>query len=383
MKKEINFEPYIDRKEIIEVNNTLKKKILSNGKTTKIFESKIAKFLNTKYVLACSSGTSALHISLLAYGVRATDEILLSSMSFIASANAVRYVGASPVFFDCDKYFNIKVDDVIDFLTNMTAFRNGFTINKKSKKKIKCIIVTHMWGNAVNLDNLYYICKQKNIIIIEDAAEAFGSRYITGKFKKKYCGTIGDIGCISFNGNKIITTGGGGAILCRNKKILKKCKYYINQAKKNNIDFIHDEIGYNYRLSDIQSAVGIAQIKKIKKILKLKNFIYQNYLKNFEKIKNFNIYKVPAHAYNNKWMICAEIINKKVSFLKVYNNLKKKNIFIRKIWYPIHLQKPYIKFQKYKIKNTFDMYKNSFCLPSYPSLQLKEIERIANFINQL
>jgi perosamine synthetase len=383
LKKNINFEPYVNIEEKYQVVKTLRRGILSSGKTTKIFEKKISKFLGIKYVVACSSGTAALHIALIANNINRQHEVLLPSMSFIATANAVRYVGAKPVFFDCDEYFNINVRDVINFIKFETVFKKGNTINKKSKKKISCIVIAHMWGNAVNFDNLYYLCKKRNILVIEDAAESFGSKYVQGKFKNKFCGTIGNIGCISFNGNKIITTGGGGAILCKTKKIYQKCKYYINQAKENNNKFIHDNIGYNYRLSDIQSAVGIAQISKIKKILKLKNLIYVTYQKKIKKLKNFEVYSTPEYSFNNKWMVCVKIINKKISFDKIYKRLIRNRIFIRPIWFPIHLQKPYKNFQKYNIKNTFKMYKNSFCLPSYPSLKKKQIEEIVKILGEI
>jgi len=383
LKKNINFEPYINSEEKKQVVKTLHGRILSSGKTTKIFEEKISKFLNAKYVVACSSGTSALHVALIANNINQQHEVLLPSMSFIATANVVRYVGAKPVFFDCDKYFNINIIDVINFIKHETVFKNGNTINKKTKKKISCIIIAHMWGNAVNLDRLYFLCKMRNIIIIEDAAESFGSKYIQGKFKGKFCGTIGNIGCISFNGNKIITTGGGGAILCKTKKIFLKCKYYINQAKENNNKFIHNDIGYNYRLSDIQSAVGIAQINKIKKILNLKNLIYLNYKKKIKKLKNFEVYLTPDYSFNNKWMVCVKILNNKISFEKINKQLIRNQIFIRPIWFPIHLQKPYKNFQRYKIKKTYKMYKNSFCLPSYPGLKKKQIEKIVKIMDEI
>ena len=189
-------------------------------------------------------------------GVEEDDEVLVPSLTFIASINAIIYCQAKPVFVDSNDDYCIDAIKIKKFIDEQTFFKNGYTFNKKSHKKIKAIVVVHVWGNACELDEISSICKKKNIKIIEDAAEALGTKYINGKFKNKLAGSIGDIGCFSFNGNKVITAGGGGAIICTIKNYATKFGYLINQAKNDDFFFKHDEVGFNYRISNIQAAVG-------------------------------------------------------------------------------------------------------------------------------
>ena len=247
--------------------------VSSVGKFVDLFEKKISRYTNSKYAVACTSGTAALHLSLRIIGVKSQDEVIVPTMTFIATANAIKYLNASPIFMDCDEYYNIDVKKLLNFLKFNTFFKNGYTYNKKTKKIIKAIIPVHVSGNAVNLKPILNICKKKNILIIEDAAEALGTFYIDNKKKGKHAGTIGDIGCLSFNGNKIITSGGGGMIITNNKELAKKARYLSTQATNDSINYVHNEIGYNYRLTNIQAAVGLAQLEKINLFIKKKKYI--------------------------------------------------------------------------------------------------------------
>jgi len=219
--------------------------VSSVGEYVNIFEKNISKFTKSKYAVACSSGTTALHLALRAISIEKDDEVIVPSMSFIATVNPVRYLNASPVFMDCDNFYNLDIYKFKQFIEKNTFFKNGFTINKKTKKKIKAVIPVHVSGNAVDLESIVNFCKKKNIKIVEDAAEALGTFYLRGKLKNKHAGIIGDIGCLSFNGNKIITSGGGGMIITNDKKLAKKCKYLSTQATNDSIIYKHDDIGYN------------------------------------------------------------------------------------------------------------------------------------------
>ena len=244
--------------------------VSSAGKYVNIFETKIAKYTGAKYAIACINGTSALQISLKLVGVKKSDEVIVSSMTFIAPINAIDYNNAKPIFMDCDEFYNIDVNKTIDFLNKETRTINQkvngkdltFTINKKTGNRIKAIIIVHVFGNAARISRLVNLCKKKNIALVEDAAESIGTFYKLGRYKKKHTGTIGKIGCLSFNGNKIITTGGGGMILTDSGKIAKKAKYLTNQAKDDSIYSVHDEVGYNFRLPNILAALGLAAFPK-------------------------------------------------------------------------------------------------------------------------
>jgi len=355
--------------------------VSSVGEYVNIFEKNISKFTKAKYAVACSSGTTALHLALRAISIEKDDEVIVPSMSFIATVNPVRYLNASPVFMDCDNFYNLDINKFKQFIEKNTFFKNGFTINKKTKKKIKAVIPVHVSGNAVDLETLVNLCKKKNIKIIEDAAEALGTFYLRGKLKNKHAGTIGDIGCLSFNGNKIITSGGGGMIITNDKKLAEKCKYLSTQATNDSIIYKHDDIGYNYRLTNIQAAVGVAQLEKIKLFIKKKKDIYSFYKKKIDKIPGLEVAPRPNYADNNNWMMTI-IIKKNFKYKKdiVIRKLFKKNIQSRSMWLPIHLQKKYIKFEKYKISKSIKLFNSSINIPCSTNLSSNQMNKVTSIL---
>ena len=272
--------PTITGNETKHLGETIKKKWISTYGAYKIrFDKSLSKITKSNFVISVSSGTAALHLALCVLGVKKRQEVIVPSMTFVASINVIKYLDANPVFMDVDNNHNLDVKKTISFLENNTYFKNSSTFNKKSKKKISALILAHMWGNALEFNELVKICKKKNIYIIEDAAEALGTYYSSGLNKNKHVGTIGDIGCLSFNGNKIITTGSGGALLVKKKSLQKKILYLAEQAKNDPIKYIHNEVGFNYRMPNINAAFGCAQLEKLKKFLQKRrqNFlVYRN-----------------------------------------------------------------------------------------------------------
>ena len=231
------------------------------------FERKISNITGSKYAIACNSGTSALHLSLKLAGVKSGDEVIAPTLTFVASINAILYNSCSPIFMDSDDFYNIDTNKTIEFLKKNTIKKKNFCYNKKTKKKISAILITHVWGNAANLNKLLKECKKRKINIIEDASESLGTRY---KKNNKHTGTLGLLGTLSFNANKIITTGSGGMILTNNYKLAQKAKYLTTQAKDDPIYFVHNNVGYNYRMSNISAALGLSQLKQLKYFLKKK-----------------------------------------------------------------------------------------------------------------
>ncbi|MBP9096199.1 MAG: aminotransferase class I/II-fold pyridoxal phosphate-dependent enzyme, partial [Ignavibacteria bacterium] len=221
------------------------------GKYVNLFEEKVKEFTKSEFAIACVNGTEAIHISLLLCGVEAGDEVIVPTLTFIAPINAVKYANAEPVFMDSDDFYNIDIEKTIEFIKNETTFKTGFTYNNKSGKRISAIIPVHIFGNAVMFDELIPLCKERNIAVIEDATESLGTIYTAGNYKGKFTGTIGDTGCFSFNGNKIITTGGGGMIVTNDAGKAEKAKYLTTQAKDDEVRYVHHEIGYNYRLPNV------------------------------------------------------------------------------------------------------------------------------------
>ena len=352
--------------------------VSSAGKYVDLFESKIAEYTGSKYAIACVNGTAALQLSLRLAGVSAGDEVIVSSLTFIASVNAITYNNAKPIFMDADNYYNIDAEKTVEFVKNETVFKNGFTYNKKTNDKIAAVILVHVWGNACWLDALIELCNKQNIAIVEDACESIGTFYNAGKYKGKHTGTIGKLGCLSFNGNKIITAGGGGMILTDDESLAEKGKYLSTQAKDDPIRYVHDEIGYNFRLTNIQAALGVAQLEQLPSILKRKKEIYDFYHLTIENIDGLSLSKVPDYAESNHWLNLLQIDN------KVYNEdrevlmkrLEENGIQTRPVWKLNHEQKPYEDCQYYKIERAFNLVEKSLCLPSSTNLNFSSIKII-------
>ncbi len=374
--------PHIDKKDIYSINKTLKNQYIStSSKNVKIFENKISNYCNTKFAIALNTGTSALHLALKILGVDKDSEVIVPSLTFVATVNPILYLGANPIIFDVDENHNIKIDDVINFIKSETILKKKKTLNKKTKKILKVIIVAHMWGRACDFSKLKKICKKRNIYILEDAAEALGS-FIKLK-KYKHCGSIGDIGCLSFNGNKIITTGSGGAIITNNKKFHMRAQYLANQAKDDGYNYIHNDCGYNYKMNGISAALGISQLKKLKKKIEKRKRIYQRYLNNFKKVKNIKLLKFAKDTKINYWMNVISL--KKLNFkqtqqLSLY--LAKKKIETRRVWRPLNLQNYLKKYQKFKLLDTNKFYLNSICIPSDDNISGYDIDKISNYIKK-
>ena len=358
--------------------------VSSAGKYVNFFEKRISKYTGSKYAISCTSGTAALHLALRIIGVREDDEVIVPTMTFIATANSVKYLKASPIFMDCDEFYNLDVRKTISFIKNKTFLKNNYSYNKKTKKRIFALLVVHVYGNAVDMSSLMTVCKKRNIKIVEDAAGALGTYYLKGKFKNKHAGTVSDVGCLSFNGNKIITSGGGGMILTNDKKLAQKAKYLSTQAMDDPIRYIHNDIGYNYRLTNIQAAIGLAQLEKIKFFLKRKNIIYNFYKKAFKKITDINFAKKPNYAKNNKWMLSIEIDEKKRKLKKnaLIRFLFKNRIETRSTWLPIHKQRKYLNCETYKITNATKLYRKSLNIPSGTNLSLKQAGQVVKTIKK-
>ena len=359
--------------------------VSSSGRYVELFEEKISDITGSNHSIAVASGTAALHISLILSNVNFGDEVIVPSLTFIAPINAVKYVGADPIFMDADDFYNIDINKTIDFIKNETFYKNGFTINKITGKRISAIIPVHVWGNAVEFDELIDICHNHNIIVIEDATEALGTRYIKGKYKGMHAGTIGSFGCLSFNGNKIITCGGGGMILTENKELAMKARYLTTQAKDNPVKYIHNEVGYNYRLNNVQAAIGLAQCEALSKIIKIKNGIHKSYKKEIKNIKGCKIADTPMYSKNNNWInilkLNNDIFSKNIEDL--YIEFENNSIQTRPVWYLNHLQVPFKNCQSYHIDKAEDLIKKSLCMPSSVTLTEKDINRIVEILNVL
>ena len=256
-------EPDLDSSEINYLKNCIiSNEVSSQGKFVKKFEDKISKLTKAKYIITANSGTSALHIACILMNIKENDEVLVPSFTFVGTANAVKYCGAIPHFVDIEeKNLGINVKKLNNYLNKIVIKKKNFCINKLTGRKIKAVIPVHIFGHAAKIIAIKELAKKFNLSVIEDAAEAIGSYY-----HNKHLGTFGDIGVLSFNGNKTITCGSGGAILTNNKTLAKKARHLISTAKISHpYNYVHDQVGFNYRMSNLNAALGYSQINRIKK----------------------------------------------------------------------------------------------------------------------
>jgi len=233
--------------------------VSSVGRFVDRFEDLMADYTGAKHAVATASRTAALHIALLVAGVAPEDEVLVSSLTFIAPANAIRYVGAWPVFVDSEpEYWQMDPERVVDFLDNGCVWRDGALYNKATERRVTAILPVHIVGHPCDMESILEVARKYGLKVVEDATESLGATY-----DGEMAGQIGDIGCFSFNGNKLITTGGGGMIVTDNEEWARRAKYLTTQAKDDPVEYIHSEIGYNYRLTNIQAALGCAQMEHL------------------------------------------------------------------------------------------------------------------------
>jgi perosamine synthetase len=339
------------------------------------FEEVIASYIGTKYAVATVNGTSALHVSLIACDVQPDDEVIVPALTFISSVNVIRYCNAYPVFMDCNECFLcIDVQKVIDFIRNECEQRNnGYTYNKETNRRVKAVIPVHVFGHPSDMDKLLEVCKENNIDIIEDATESLGSEY-----KGKKTGSFGKAGCFSFNGNKIITAGGGGMIVTDDEVLANKIRHLTTQAKSDSFEYDHDEIGYNYRLNNIQAAMGVAQMEKIEEFVQIKRKNTELYKELLADIEELELLEEAEWAKSNYWLNIIKV--PKTHKNPLIENLLSKNIQVRPVWKLISSLPMYSGFQSYKIDRADGVYERCISLPSSVNLKQSGIEYIANEI---
>ena len=345
------------------------KNVSALGHYSNKFEKELKKITKSKFVILTNSGTSALHISCVLSGINNKHEVLIPAFTFVASPNSVIYCNADPHFVEIEeKHFGIDFKKLRSYLKKIAIKKNKFWINKKTKKIIKAIMIVHPLGYPINYGELKKFIKEFNLIVIEDAADALGSYY-----KNKHVGTFGKFGVLSFNGNKIITSGTGGAILTQNRNLANEARKLVQTSKlKHKFRFIHDKLGFNYRLSNVHAALGLAQIKRFKKILKEKKKIFDFYDKNFKNNIFFDLLKESKDKQFNYWLQTI-LVKKKYSkqINLILNQMYKKGVYLRLGWDLMPNLKHLKKFPSMKIDVAKNVQKRIIHLPSSSFLARK------------
>lgn len=299
------------------------------------FESELSSYVGTQYAVATMNGTAALHIALLVAGVQPNDEVLVSTLSFIAPANAIRYSGAWPVFMDAEaNYWQMDANKVANFLERECHWKQNALFNKTTGRRVRAILPVHILGHPCDMEPIVNVARKYNLAVVEDATESLGAKY-----KGKKVGALGDIACFSFNGNKIITTGGGGMIVTDNEAWARKAKYLTTQAKDDPVEYIHKEIGYNYRLTNIQAAMGCAQMEKLGEAIDAKRNIACHYKEMISNIRGLNPMNEATWAFSTYWLYTVLVDEKEFGkdSRALIKDLRALGIESRPLWQPLHL----------------------------------------------
>ena len=316
-------------------------------------EQQLAEFLKVDRVAACQSGTSGLHLALVECGVQPGDMVIVPTLTFIAAVNPVRYQFAEPVFMDCDESLCLDPQKLAEFCEKECKLEAQQLVHKKSGRVVRAVIVVHVFGNLADMEAIMSIAGKYHLKVVEDATEALGSHYTEGKLTGRYAGTIGDFGVYSFNGNKIITTGGGGAVTARGADEVEHLKYLSTQAKDDPQFYIHNEIGYNYRMTNLQAALGVAQMEELQQFIEIKHRNYILYKERFRDVSFGTLLPFREGTCSNQWFYSLQLREDRLQgkdMRDIIGALQERGVQTRAIWGLIHEQKPYRQNIAYKIE---------------------------------
>lgn len=358
--------------------------VSTGGKFIGEFEEKMAEYVGVPEAVGIQSGTAGLHTSLLSLGVKGGEEVIAPTLTFIAAVNPITYIGAIPVFVDCDDSLCIDPNKVEKFCSEECEMRDGVLYNKKTENPVTAIVVVHVFGNMANMEKIMEIGKKYNLKVLEDATEALGSYYIDGKYSGKFAGTMGDMGVYSFNANKIITTGGGGMVVSRDKDLLDRVRFISVQAKTDPLYFIHDEIGYNYRMLNIQAALGIEQIDRLEEFIETKRKNYERYRAGIEKIDGLELLPFNGGVRANYWFYSLVIDEKRYGMGKdeLLNRLIEEGIQTRPIWGLIHEQRPYLEHEAYEMEKSIWYQRRVLNIPCSSNLAPEEVDYVIDKLKE-
>ena len=339
--------------------------VSSVGKFVDRFEEEIAQYTGAKKAVVCVSGTNALHMSLMLCGIKRDDEVLTQALTFIATCNALSYIGAHPVFIDVDRTtMGLSPNAMKEWLVKNTRIKNGECYNKNTGRRVKACIPMHTFGHSVRIEEIVQLCFEYHLQLIEDAAESIGSKY-----KGQHTGTFGKVSAISFNGNKTITTGGGGMMLFQDEELGMLAKHITTQAKvPHRWEFVHDQVGYNYRMPNINAAIGCAQLEHLDEFIASKRKIAKEYAAFFKNIDNIDFFEEPEDCFSNYWLN-AVILKDKATQLEFLEYTNDNGIMTRPIWELMNRLPMFRHCQNDGLKNTFWLADRVVNIPSSVRLE--------------
>jgi perosamine synthetase len=354
--------------------------ISSVGPFVDRFEKAFASTVGSPHAIGVVNGTAAVHIALLAVGVKPGDEVLVSDLTFVAPANAIRYCGAHPVFLDARlDTWQLDEEKLERFLARECVRRRGATIDKRTGRVVRAIVPVHILGSALRIDRIVAIARRWGLKIVEDSCEAVGTRYLG-----RAPGTFGDAGAFSFNGNKIVTTGGGGMVVTSNEAIASKIRYLTTQAKDDPIEYYHKEIGFNYRLTSLPAALGLAQLERLGELMSARRALADAY---DEEFSDSSVTPMPKpEGVEQTWWLYTALLPPKTSLArrkKVVAALNAQGIGSRPLWHTLHDLPPFIHERSDRISAASELYRRAVSLPSSPHLTPDDARRCARALKAL
>jgi len=357
--------PHMSGKELEYIEAVFKSNYIAPmGEYVDRFQRSVEEFVKSENALALNSATSALHLALRVLGIGKGDDVIASTFTFIGSVNAILYQGANPVFIDSDKEsWNLSAKLLNSYLL-------------ECHKKPKALIVTHLYGMSADIEKIEQICRLHGIYLIEDAAESLGATY-----GGKHTGTFGDFGVYSFNGNKILSTSGGGMLVSKNKEHIEKAKFYATQAKEDEIFYQHKEYGYNYAMSHILAAVGVAQMEVIGKRVEKKREIFEWYTEELAELEEITFMPELDKSRGNRWLTTLTL--EKTPYQKIIEALQVKGVESRPLWKPMHLQ-PLFKDAKVKVDGSSEqLFQKGICLASSTTMSREDVKMVSSIIKDV
>lgn len=348
--------------------------ISSVGEYVNQFEKSVSDYVGCQYGIAAVNGTAAIHIALKLMGVREKDYVIIPNVTFVATANAIKYLGAEPILIDVDKdTWQLDLDLLESFLKEETKVNSsGTRVFIRDSRRVKVIMPVHVQGNIGNMDRLMDIAEEYDLPIVEDAAESLGTTY-----KKKHGGTFGKIGCLSFNGNKIISTGGGGMLITNDEVLAERAKHLTTTAKTSQQEYFHDEVGYNYRLVNVLAAIGVAQMELLDRYVTKKKEIASHYYSELTGVEDITFQKIFEDTDHNNWLFTIKTDQQK-GLLDYMNNQK---IGCRPIWTPMNKLPMYSNSPFYTKENISDnIHQSCLAIPCSTGISKEELNRVTDTI---
>ena len=359
--------------------------VSSGGKYVTRFEDSVREITGAPYAVACQTGSAALHVALMLHGLGPGDAVIVPAVTFIATCNAVSYTGAAPVFVDCDDYLNIDPAAVASYLAEGCEAGPDGLVDRETGLRVRAIMPVHVFGTPCDMVAIADIAERNGLVVIEDAAESLGSRWTAGRYAGRHTGTVGAMGAFSFNGNKIVTCGGGGALITADEELADRARHLTTQAKSDPVRFVHDEVGYNYRLTNVSAAMGVAQLEQLPGFIEAKRRSREQYAQGLSGARGLFVMGLPEGVESNCWFhsVLIDPAEAGADRETVMAHLLERGIESRPLWPPNNLQAPYRSARAWRVERALWFHDRLLSVPCSSDLTESDVTRVCDAIREV